>query len=631
MFGKDKKENSNEKILYETQPNIIVYSKSILLSMILLGFLFFLYSAGIQYIGNMNVYLIESTKWPITRYFAIAVFILIMIVILYIILKLLIWTSIKYTITENRVIVEKGILLQKKNSMPFNTIQDISRSQSLLGRLFSVGSLTLYSAYDGKELELKDVSSPKKIEDIIFEGMRGTHLRPRNLYNDDYGGGPSYNPVRPHSDEPVHYRRMEDLDDLELVDAKERKRNQRELKRKARNARNIQNYNSNYSDYGSNYSSDYYGSSYDDYYDDYGGYDDYSRDMNYNPNYRDDRVPRDSYRDNYGSNRVPRDNYRNNQYDSGMRRPDSHHHQYSGAIKESYSRNPDKYFADNYEEFHQSNLDAQREYDEYMQGRTAYPDEFSQDSQEVPKVEKKSGGLSRFNPFSSNKKEDDKNISDEEFDSTINQAMQDMEDNIRFKPSNDNQFRDNPQYNSNQRNQDYYNSNQYNSNQYNKNQSYGQSYPKQSRGYDRNYDNRNYKDQNYDDRYYDDYSNQYRDSRPLRNNDSSYYDNRYDDYKGRNDYRQNENYRENETYRTSRRNPNYNSNSQNRSRSGAYPNDDGEIDYKYRSPRDSRKSRKRNPNPSDEYNYEEHNSNYEKDDGNTQDEVFEKHARKFRR
>ena len=181
MFGKDKKEEFNEKILYEAQPNIFVYSKGILISMFVLGFLFFLYSAGIRYIGNMNVYLIESTKVPLTTYFALAIFVLIMIVILYIILKLLIWTSIKYTITESRVIVEKGILLQKKNYMPFNTIQDVSRSQSLLGKIFSVGTITLYSAYDGKELELKDVSSPKKVEDIIFENMRGTHLRSQCL------------------------------------------------------------------------------------------------------------------------------------------------------------------------------------------------------------------------------------------------------------------------------------------------------------------------------------------------------------------------------------------------------------------------------------------------------------------
>ena len=257
MFGKDKKEEFHEKILYEAQPNIFVYSKGILISMFVLGFLFFLYSAGIQYIGNMNVYLIESTKVPMTRYFAIAVFILIMIVLLYIILKLLIWTSIKYTITESRVIVEKGILLQKKNYMPFNTIQDVSRSQSLLGKIFSVGTITLYSAYDGKDMELKDVSSPKKIEDIIFENMRGTHLRTRNFYDDDFNS--NFNPIRPNQ-EPGHYRRMEDLDDLELVDAKERKRQLREIRRQAKQSRNNPNYNSNYNaPYGSN----------DPYYDDY--------------------------------------------------------------------------------------------------------------------------------------------------------------------------------------------------------------------------------------------------------------------------------------------------------------------------------------------------------------------------
>ena len=591
MFGKDKKEEFHEKILYEAQPNIFVYSKGILISMFVLGFLFFLYSAGIQYIGNMNVYLIESTKVPMTRYFAIAVFILIMIVLLYIILKLLIWTSIKYTITESRVIVEKGILLQKKNYMPFNTIQDVSRSQSLLGKIFSVGTITLYSAYDGKDMELKDVSSPKKIEDIIFENMRGTHLRYRNIYDDDFNS--NFNPIRPNH-EPGHYRRMEDLDDLELVDAKERKRQLREIRRQAKQSRNNPNYNSNYN---SNYSSPY--GSNDPYYDDFGGYneyDDYSRDMNYRPN------------------RAPRDNY--NQYDS-RRRPDSHHHQYSGAIKDSYSRNPDKYFANNYEEFHQNNLDAQRDYDNQIQGRNQYADNYNQESQ---KAEKKSKGLSRFNPFSSNKDEKEDafvDISDAEFDTTINQAMHDMDDNIKFQPSN-NRFRDNH------------------------NQSYG------SRGYEREYDRghgRSY-DMNYDgydDRYYDDFSlrqndnsQRFHDSKPLRdnyNNPNHHYDNRHDSYNQR-DYRQNENY--NENYRRSNsRNQNYGSNSQHydanhtRSYSG-----DGEIDYKYMSPRESRKRSGRNASHYDDYNHYREESDVESGNdkkNKTSDDLFEKHSRKFRR
>ena len=577
MFGKDKKEEFHEKILYEAQPNIFVYSKGILISMFVLGFLFFLYSAGIQYIGNMNVYLIESTKVPMTRYFAIAVFILIMIVLLYIILKLLIWTSIKYTITESRVIVEKGILLQKKNYMPFNTIQDVSRSQSLLGKIFSVGTITLYSAYDGKDMELKDVSSPKKIEDIIFENMRGTHLRTSNFYDDDFNS--NFNPIRPNH-EPGHYRRMEDLDDLELVDAKERKRQLREIRRQAKQSRNNPNYNSNYNaPYGPN---DHY---YDDYnsYNDYGGYDydDYSRDRGY----RESRAPRDNY---------------NNQYDS-RRRPDSHHHQYSGAIKDSYSRNPDKYFANNYEEFHQSNLDAQRDYDDYIQGRNQYSEDYVQ---EPPKAEKKSKGLSRFNPFSSNKDEDIyEDISDAEFDTTINQAMHDMGDNLKFQPSNDNRFRDD----------------------------YNHGSGGHDRAYDRNYDG-------YDDRYYDDYSDRrtnshrYHDSRPLRDNYSNpnHYDNRHESYNQR-DYRQNDNYRKS----NSRNQYGSNSNHYDANHTRAYSGD-GEIDYKYMSPRESRKRSGRNSSSHyDDHNHYRDESDAElsgKDSKNkTSDDLFEKHSRKFRR
>ena len=574
MFGKDKKEEFHEKILYEAQPNIFVYSKGILISMFVLGFLFFLYSAGIQYIGNMNVYLIESTKVPMTRYFAIAVFILIMIVLLYIILKLLIWTSIKYTITESRVIVEKGILLQKKNYMPFNTIQDVSRSQSLLGKIFSVGTITLYSAYDGKDMELKDVSSPKKIEDIIFENMRGTHLRTRNFYDDDFNS--NFNPIRPNQ-EPGHYRRMEDLDDLELV--KERKRQLREIRRQAKQSRNNPNYNSNYNaPYGSN----------DPYYDDYNSYNEYS-------GYDYDDYSRDR---NYRDNRVPRDNY--NQYDS-RRRPDSHHHQYSGAIKDSYSRNPDKYFANNYEEFHQNNLDAQRDYDDYIQGRNQYGEDYNQEPQ---KVEKKSKGLSRFNPFSSNKYEDIyEDISDAEFDTTINQAMHDMDDNIKFQPSNDNRFRDD--YNHGPRGHD--------------------------RAYDRNYDG-------YDDRYYDDYSDRrndnshrYQDSRPLGDNynNPNHYDNRHDSYNQR-DYRQNESYRKSNSRNQHGSNSHYDAN-HTRTYSG-----DGEIDYKYMSPRESRKRSGRNSSSHyDDYNHYRDESDAElsgKDNKNkTSDDLFEKHSRKFRR
>ena len=590
MFGKDKKEEYHEKVLYETQPNIFVYSKGILISMFVLGFLFFLYSAGIRYIGNMNVYLIESTKMPLTSYFALAIFVLIMIVILYIILKLLIWTSIKYTITESRVIVEKGILLQKKNYMPFNTIQDVSRSQSLLGKIFSVGTITLYSAYDGKEMELKDVSSPKKIEDIIFENMRGTHLRYRNIYDDDMNS--NFHPIRPNSDEPTHYRRMEDLDDLELVDAKERKRQLRDIRRKAKNSRNNYNDSSYRNEYNPNYNSNYNDSYYDDYYDD-------------------EYYPEDDY---YRDNRAA---YRSDRYSNRGGYPDSHHHQYSGAIKESYERNPKKYFANNYEEFHQNNLDAQRDYQEQRAyspnqradpayGNNYNPNRVSQGEN------KKSKGLSRFNPFSSDKEEDyDERISDEEFDSTINQAMYNMESNIKFEPSNSQM---NPNRDFNQSSGRYNQSHNQNFNaNYHPNRQYDN---RPNRAYDDDYARRNDYDDGYGRQYdYDDgYARGYDYDRSYQNRSYESNPNRQGSRKAmRNDYASRPNDYEYNDY------DNYNNyDNHNKSRNHKKSNRvaDSYKDYNYE----------------DNSNYEESNSKNEKKGGEkTPEDLFEKHSRKFRR
>ena len=584
MFGKDKKEEFHEKVLYETQPNIFVYSKGILISMFVLGFLFFLYSAGIRYIGNMNVYLIESTKMPLTSYFALAIFVLIMIVILYIILKLLIWTSIKYTITESRVIVEKGILLQKKNYMPFNTIQDVSRSQSLLGKIFSVGTITLYSAYDGKEMELKDVSSPKKIEDMIFENMRGTHLRYRNIYDDDRNS--DFHPIRPNSDEPTHYRRMEDLDDLELVDAKERKRQLRDIRRKAKNSRNGYNSSPYRDEYNPNHNNDSY---YDDYYDDEYYEDDY-------------------YRDN-------RSNYGNKHYNNRGGYPDSHHHQYSGAIKESYERNPKKYFANNYEEFHQNNLDAQRDYQEQrsyspnQRADSGYGNNYNPNGSSQGE-NKKSKGLSRFNPFSSDKEESyNDNISDEEFDSTINQAMYDMESNIKFEPSNS-QMNHNKDFNQSSGRYNQSHNQNFNAN-YHPNRQYDNG---PNRAYDDGYARRNDYDEGYGRQY--DYDRSYQ-NRPYESNSNRQGSRRddYDYYGPRDDY--SDNY-----FRKPVRND-----------YGSRPND-----YDGHNRSGNHKKSNRNSDRYQDYNYED-NSDYEKSNSNndkkggekTPEDLFEKHSRKFRR
>lgn len=172
----DRKENiDNEEILFETRQNIILGCKKVLLGFILLMILIFVFSPIVSFVGGMQVYLISFVKLPLTRYVAIALFVIIIFIILYIIWQLLSWYSNTYTITNYRIIAKKGVLYSKKTYIPFTSIQDFNTSQSLIERIIHVGDIFVYSAYDNNHIELKNITNPKKVEEIIFNEMRYSH------------------------------------------------------------------------------------------------------------------------------------------------------------------------------------------------------------------------------------------------------------------------------------------------------------------------------------------------------------------------------------------------------------------------------------------------------------------------
>ena len=170
MFGKNDNQ-SNERILYEAKPSLILSCKKAILGFILLIIVLSVSGPIIQYIGHLQVYLISYIKLPLTRYAAVAVFVIILIIIVYIIWQIIGWYSKEYILTESKIIVKSGIIFTRKNSMPYSTIQDINTSQSIFARLFNVGSISAYSAYDNNQVALDYISNPSKVEEMIFSNM----------------------------------------------------------------------------------------------------------------------------------------------------------------------------------------------------------------------------------------------------------------------------------------------------------------------------------------------------------------------------------------------------------------------------------------------------------------------------
>lgn len=161
----------NDRIIYQAKPNIIFGCKKAIFGAILLVIVLMLSPMVIKFVGNMQEYLISRINLPLTRYTAIAFFVIILIIIIYIIWQLVGWYSREYILTESKIIIKSGVLSTKKNYMPYATIQDINTSQSIIARLFGVGTISLFSAYDNNKLELSNIGEASKVEEVIFSYM----------------------------------------------------------------------------------------------------------------------------------------------------------------------------------------------------------------------------------------------------------------------------------------------------------------------------------------------------------------------------------------------------------------------------------------------------------------------------
>ena len=214
LFNKND-ERTNERVLYKTKPNMFLGCKKAIYGVVLLIIVFIVSPKIIQFIGEMQVYLISQIRLPLTRYAAIAFFVVILIIILYIIWQLLKWYSLEYTLTDSRIIIKSGLLSTKKSYMPYTTIQDINTSQNIVARLFNVGTVSVFSAYDNNLMSIENVSDPSKVEDIIFSNMMNRRnfqepsrnyvetgagrSYPENDYHDDYYD--EFEPITPISHE----------------------------------------------------------------------------------------------------------------------------------------------------------------------------------------------------------------------------------------------------------------------------------------------------------------------------------------------------------------------------------------------------------------------------------------------
>lgn len=78
------------------------------------------------------------------------------------------WMEDSLTVTDQRVILEEGVLRRSSRVIPLDRVQDVSTDQTLIGRLLDYGSLEIDAAGAGGTERFDHVPSPERLRDQVF-------------------------------------------------------------------------------------------------------------------------------------------------------------------------------------------------------------------------------------------------------------------------------------------------------------------------------------------------------------------------------------------------------------------------------------------------------------------------------
>lgn len=101
------------------------------------------------------------------------------------------WTFTTYTITEELVTIESGLLRKTENDCYMYKVIDVRLETSFLERLFGLGTVHCFGGdVTNPELVIRHVKKSKEVKDFILRHSEEQRLKRKTLNTQDIGGGP---------------------------------------------------------------------------------------------------------------------------------------------------------------------------------------------------------------------------------------------------------------------------------------------------------------------------------------------------------------------------------------------------------------------------------------------------------
>ena len=98
------------------------------------------------------------------------------------------WTFTKYTLTDDMLTIQEGLLKTEENDCYMYKIQDVKLTTTLLERIVGLGTITCYTGdVTDAELKLIHVKHAKEIKSYLLKASEAARLKRRTLSTMDIG------------------------------------------------------------------------------------------------------------------------------------------------------------------------------------------------------------------------------------------------------------------------------------------------------------------------------------------------------------------------------------------------------------------------------------------------------------
>lgn len=101
------------------------------------------------------------------------------------------WTFTKYTVKEENVVINSGLLKTYENDCYMYKIQDVELQTSLLERIFGLGTIVCFTGdTTHPKLTLEHIKNAKEIKDYILKASEEARRKRRTLNTLNIGSEP---------------------------------------------------------------------------------------------------------------------------------------------------------------------------------------------------------------------------------------------------------------------------------------------------------------------------------------------------------------------------------------------------------------------------------------------------------